>query len=376
MTVSYHDGHPDEHTTQVSASSEGRSSHVMKAVIFKEVGCIEVVERPKPDIQHPTDAIVKVLHTSICGTDLHIMRGHVPTCTPGRILGHEGVGIIDALGPGVTGLELGDLVLISCISACGTCKRCREGMTSHCVQGGWILGHTIDGTQAEYVRIPHAAYSLYLLPPTVDSQTAVALSDAFPTAYECAILPGKMRPASTMAIVGAGPVGLAVLILAQLFSPKLVVLIGKGDPRLTAAMQLGADHVLSSSLGNVEITESALAFNEGEGFDIVVECVGIPETFDLCQRLLGLGGVLTNVGVHGSKADLHLESLWSKNISITSRLVDTTTLSHLLSLLEKGKIDPGLLISHRFSFDDIMQAYEVFQLGSSKDVLKVIISMN
>jgi alcohol dehydrogenase len=182
------------------------------------------------------------------------------------------------------------------------------------VQGGWILGHTIDGTQAEYVRIPHAAYSLYLLPPTVDSQIAVALSDAFPTAYECAILPGKMRPASTMAIVGAGPVGLAVLILAQLFSPRLVVLIGKGGPRLTAAMQLGADHVLSSSLGNVEITKSALAFNEGEGFDTVVECVGIPETFDLCQRLLGLGGILTNVGVHGSKADLHLESLWSKNI--------------------------------------------------------------
>lgn len=314
MTAPLHDEYSNEHTTRVPTSSEGHPTHTMKAVIFKEVGSIEIVDKPKPVIISPTDAIVKVLHTSICGTDLHIMRGHVPTCIPGRILGHEGVGIIDTLGPGVTGLTLGDLVLISCISACGTCKRCRDGMTSHCVQGGWILGHTIDGTQAEYVRVPHAAFSLYNLPPTVDSQIAVALSDAFPTAYECAILPGKLRPASTIAVVGAGPVGLAVLILAKLFSPRLVVLIGKGDPRLTAAMQLGADHVLSSSMGNDKITESALALNEGEGFDVVVECVGTPETFDLCQRLLGLGGILTNVGVHGSKADLHLESLWSKNI--------------------------------------------------------------
>ncbi|KAJ5758411.1 hypothetical protein N7520_005567 [Penicillium odoratum] len=347
----------------------------MKAVVFKEVGCIEIVDRPKPHIQHTTDAIVKVLHTSICGTDLHIMRGHVPTCMPGRILGHEGVGVIDTLGTGVTGLNIGDLVLISCISACGTCKRCRAGMTSHCVTGGWILGHTIDGTQAEYVRIPHAAFSLYPLPSTIDPQIAVALSDAFPTAYECAILPGKVQPGSTLAIVGAGPVGLAVLILAKLFSPKLVVLIGKGEPRLAAAMQLGADHVLSSSLGNEEITKSALAVSEGEGYDTVVECVGIPETFDLCQSLLGLGGILTNVGVHGSKTDLHLENLWSKNISITCRLVDTTTLIQLLSLLEKGKIHPGLLISHRFTFGDITEAYETFQLGSSKDVLKVVIGM-
>ncbi|KAJ5924935.1 hypothetical protein N7454_007574 [Penicillium verhagenii] len=374
MTIS----HPDENSSQVSIMPEQgfHLAKTMKAVIFKDVGSIEVVERPRPEIHHPTDAIVKMLHTSICGTDLHIMRGHVPTCTPGRILGHEGVGIIDALGSGVTGLNIGDLVLISCISACGSCKRCRVGMTSHCVGGGWILGHTIDGTQAEYVRIPHAAFSLYILPPDVDSQTAVALSDAFPTAYECAILPGKMRPGCTMAIVGAGPVGLAVLILAKLFSPKLVVLVGKGDPRLTAAMQLGADHVLSSSLGNDEITKSALDVNEGEGFDIVVECVGVPQTFELCQRLLGLGGVLTNVGVHGSKTDLHLENLWSNNISITSRLVDTTTLNQLLCLLEKGKIDPGLLISHRFAFGNILEAYDTFKLGSSKRVLKVIISMN
>ncbi|EAU33716.1 conserved hypothetical protein [Aspergillus terreus NIH2624] len=328
---------PSEHPSQ------------MKAVIFKEIGTIEAVDRPKPQIQHPTDAIVKVLHTSICGTDLHIMRGHVPTCVPGRILGHEGVGVVDALGSGVSNLQVGDCVLISCISACGTCKRCRAGMTSHCTTGGWILGHTIDGTQAEYVRVPHAGFSLYVLPPSVDAQAAVALSDAFPTAYECAILPGNLRPGCTIAVVGAGPVGLAVLVLAKkLFAPRNVVLVGKGEHRLQAGRTLGADHALSSALGNEQIIEQALAVNDGEGFDVVVECVGIPETFDLCQKLLGLG--------------------------ITSRLVDTTTLGDLVNLVQKEKIDPGLLISHRFAFSDIMRAYDTFKAGSSRDVLKVVIT--
>ncbi|GES63649.1 alcohol dehydrogenase [Aspergillus terreus] len=345
----------------------------MKAVVFKDIGTIEAVDRPKPQIQHPTDAIVKVLHTSICGTDLHIMRGHVPTCVPGRILGHEGVGVVDALGSGVSNLQVGDCVLISCISACGTCKRCRAGMTSHCTTGGWILGHTIDGTQAEYVRVPHAGFSLYVLPPSVDAQAAVALSDAFPTAYECAILPGNLRPGCTIAVVGAGPVGLAVLVLAKrLFAPRNVVLVGKGEHRLQAGRTLGADHALSSALGNEQIIEQALAVNDGEGFDVVVECVGIPETFDLCQKLLGLGGVLTNVGVHGTKADLHLQDLWAKNIC--NRLVDTTTLGDLVNLVQKEKIDPGLLISHRFAFSDIMRAYDTFKAGSSRDVLKVVIT--
>ncbi|KAL4895155.1 alcohol dehydrogenase [Aspergillus ambiguus] len=363
--------------TILPVPSRNSSSPQMKAIVFKEVGAIEFVNVTKPQIQHPTDAIVKLLHTSICGTDLHIMRGNVPTCLPGRILGHEGVGVIETLGSGVSNLQVGDCVLISCISACGTCKRCRAGMTSHCTTGGWILGHTIDGTQAEYVRVPHAGFSLYVLPPSVDVQSAVALSDAFPTAYECAILPGNLRPGCTIAVVGAGPVGLAVLVLAKkLFSPRNIVLIGKGDHRLNAGKNLGADHVLSSLLGNDPIIEQAMAANDGEGFDVVVECVGIPETFDLCQRLLGLGGILTNVGVHGTKVDLHLQDLWAKNICITSRLVDTTTLGDLVSLVQKERIDPALLISHRFKFSDITNAYETFKAGSSSDVLKVVISMD
>ncbi|KAF9890103.1 hypothetical protein FE257_006264 [Aspergillus nanangensis] len=349
----------------------------MKAVIFKQIGTIETVYRSKPEIQQPTDAIVKILHTSICGTDLHIMRGHVPTCTPGRILGHEGVGVIDALGPGVSNLKVGDHVLISCISGCGLCKHCRAGMPSHCLSGGWILGHTIDGTQAEYVRIPHAGSSLYPLPPSVDAQGAVALSDAFPTAYECAILPGKLKPGCTIAIVGAGPVGLAVLMLAKkLFSPRMILLVGKGQHRLNAAKGLGADHVLSSALGNDALTEMALAENNGDGFDLVVECVGIPQTFELCQKLLGLGGTITNVGVHGTKTDLHLQDLWAKNICITSRLVDTNTLNDLIGLVQSKMIDPELLISHRFKFSDITNAYELFNTGSSTNVLKVVISMD
>ncbi|MFC7782043.1 zinc-dependent alcohol dehydrogenase family protein [Legionella taurinensis] len=345
----------------------------MKALVYQGPGKKKVVERPKPTITHPGDAIVKITKTTICGTDLHILKGDVPTCTPGRIIGHEGVGIVDEIGAAVTHLCKGDAVLISCISSCGTCRNCRKGMYSHCLTGGWVLGHTIDGTQAEYVRIPHADTSLYKIPANLAEEALVMLSDIFPTGFECGVLNGKIQPGQTVAIVGAGPIGLATLLTAKLYSPAEIILIDMDEHRLDVAKQLGATHTLNSQSDN--IIEKVMELTEGIGVDTAIEAVGIPQTFELCEALVAPGGIIANIGVHGVKADLHLETLWSHNITITTRLVDTVSTPMLLKAVQSQKIDPSRLISHRFKFSDVMKAYDVFGQAAKTGALKVIIEM-
>lgn len=287
----------------------------MSAIVFNKLGEVALVQRPKPKIQSPGDALVKVTHASICGTDLHILQGHVPSCQPGRILGHEGVGIIESLGAGVTTLTVGMKVLIACISSCGVCTRCRGNLSAHCTTGGWILGNTIDGTQAEYVRVPHAACSLYPLPDAVTPEGALPLSDSVPTAYDVGLLPGNIKPGAKVAIIGAGPVALALVMLAKLYSPKCIVVIGRGESRLETAKKLGADHVFSTLHGDDVAVQKALEVSGGGGFDLVSECVGAPSTFNICQRLLSIGGTLTNAGVHGCQVTFDIHQLWDKNIS-------------------------------------------------------------
>ncbi|KAL1970218.1 hypothetical protein VTN77DRAFT_5378 [Rasamsonia byssochlamydoides] len=346
----------------------------MKALVYTSANTVELQERDKPTLQSPTDAIVKLLHTTICGTDLHILAGHVPSAQPGRILGHEGVGVIESLGSAVVGLSVGDTVLISCITACGSCRSCRKGMPSHCVEGGWILGNTIDGTQAEYVRIPHATSSLYKLPSGVDPRAAVALSDAFPTGLECGTLNARVEPGNTVVIVGAGPVGLAAMITAKLYSPSLIVVVDLDDARLQAARELGANHTVNSRTADVVKTLRDLTPG-GEGFDSVIEAVGIPATFELCQELVAPGGAIANVGVHGQKVDLHLEKLWDRNISINMKLVDAVTTPKLLRLYESGTLKPGSLLTHSFSFAQANQAYDTFRAAAKHNALKVIIDL-
>lgn len=343
----------------------------MKALIYQGKNKKSIEERPKPKIQHQTDAIVKVNKTTICGTDLHILKGDVSTCAPGRILGHEGIGIVEELGSNISSLSVGDEVLISCISSCAKCEYCRRGMYSHCKEGGWILGNTIDGTQAEYVRIPHADTSLYKIPNLTDD-AFVMLSDILPTGFECGVLNGKIQPGSTVAIVGAGPIGLAVLLTAHLYSPSLIIMIDKDEHRLNLAKQLGATYVLNSSNENIidkimEITQC--------GVDTAIEAVGIPETFVLCENIVAPGGTIANIGVHGAEVPLFLERLWSQNITITTRLVDTITTPALLKMVASKKIDPNILISHHFSFEEIMEAYETFAQASKTQAIKMIITM-
>lgn len=344
----------------------------MKALVYKGPGQKALEDRPMPVIQAPGDAVVKVVKTTICGTDLHILKGDVPTCAPGRILGHEGVGVIEAIGAAVTTFKPGDRVLISCISSCGKCEYCRRGMYSHCTTGGWILGNAIDGTQAEYVRIPHAETSLYPIAQGADEEAMVMLSDILPTGFECGVLNGKVAPGSTVAIVGAGPIGLAALLTAQLYSPAEIIMIDLDHSRLEIARRFGATQVINSSDGKAAETVSSLT--GGRGVDTAIEAVGVPATFELCEELVAPGGVIANIGVHGKAVNLHLETLWSRNIAVTTRLVDTATTPMLLKTVRSGRIDPTRLITHRFTLDQILDAYDTFGRAAETKALKVIIN--
>jgi alcohol dehydrogenase len=344
----------------------------MKALVYLGPGRKQVEDRPKPELKAPDDAIVKILKTTICGTDLHILKGDLPSCAPGRILGHEGVGVIEQTGPGVTAFHPGDHVLISCITSCGKCEYCRRGMYSHCLTGGWILGNQIDGTQAEYVRIPHADTSLYPVPQGADEEALVMLSDILPTGFECGVLNGKVAPGSTVAIVGAGPIGLAALLTAQFYSPAEIIMIDLDDRRLQVASRFGATQIINSTDGKA--ADKVKALTGGRGVDSAIEAVGVPATFLLCQDIVAPGGVIANIGVHGTKVDLHLERLWSANIAITTRLVDTVTTPMLLKTVQSRKLDPKQLITHRFTFDQILDAYETFGQAARTGALKVIIA--
>ncbi|KAI7973769.1 hypothetical protein EIK77_001832 [Talaromyces pinophilus] len=285
----------------------------MKGLVYTGPNSFEIQDQPIPQIEKPTDAVVKMLHSSICGTDLHILKGHVPTVEYGRILGHEGVGTIVSLGNSVDGLFVGDTVLISCITACGVCSSCTSGLRSHCVNGGWILGNVIAGTQAEYVRIPHAMCSLHRLPGNINTKACVAFSDALPTAMECGVINGDIKPGSTVVIIGAGPVGLSALLTARLYTPSSIICIDVDEERLNHAKRLGADKTLNSRAPDA--METLDSMNGGRGFDSVIEAVGIPETFELCQKLVAPGGSIANIGVHGQTVNLYLENLWDHNIS-------------------------------------------------------------
>lgn len=349
-----------------------KKSIEMNALVYHGPGLKSWEKKEKPMLLHSTDAIIKISKTTICGTDLHILKGDVPEVTAGRILGHEGVGIVEETGSAVTAFKKGDHVLISCITSCGKCDYCKKGMYSHCEKGGWILGHLIDGTQAEYVRIPFADNSLYHIPQNTDEEALVMLSDILPTAFECGVINGQVKPGDTVAIVGAGPIGLAALITAQFYTPSEIIMIDVDDNRLEVAKTFGATQTINSKDENA--LEFIMNLTEKKGVDVAIEAVGIPETFELCESIIGAGGHIANVGVHGKSVSLHLETLWSKNITITTRLVDTVSTSMLLKTVISKKLDPAKLITHRFALKDIVAAYDTFQNAAREKTLKVILS--
>jgi len=345
----------------------------MKALVYHGPGKRSYEEKPMPTIQEPTDVIVKVTHTTICGTDLHILKGDVPSVTDGRILGHEGVGIVEQAGSSVSSFSVGDHVLISCISSCGRCANCKKGMYSHCENGGgWVLGVKIDGTQAEYVRIPFADNSLYPIPVGADEEALVMLSDILPTGFECGVLNGQVKPGDTVAIIGAGPIGLATLLTAQFYSPAEIYMVDNDDNRLQVAKVFGATQVINNGLGNA--AEKILVLTNNRGVDVAIEAIGVPESFDICQEIVTAGGRIANVGVHGKPVQLNLDKLWAQNITLTTRLVDTVTTPMLLKTVVSGRLQPKQLITHHFGLDQVMQAYDTFGNATKEHALKVIIT--
>ncbi len=344
----------------------------MKALVYHGPDNKAWEEKPKPHISQPTDAVVKIYKTTICGTDLHIMKGDVPTVTDGRILGHEGVGVIEEAGSAVTNFKKGDHVLISCITSCGKCEYCKKGMYSHCANGGWILGNTIDGTQAEYVRIPYADNSLYPIPAGADEEALVMLSDILPTGFECGVLNGQVKPGDIVAIVGSGPVGLAALLTAQFFTPAEIIMVDLDDNRLAVAKTFGANQTVNSGHGHA--IEEIMRLTGNKGVDVAIEAVGIPATFELCEKIIAPGGHLANVGVHGKSVELHLETLWAQNITITTRLVDTVTTPMLLKVIQSNKLKANQLITHHFKLADIIAAYDTFKHADREKALKVIMT--
>ncbi|MFD6191955.1 zinc-dependent alcohol dehydrogenase family protein [Streptomyces sp. NPDC060275] len=343
----------------------------MKSYVFHGPGRSGWEDTPDPDVKEPTDAVVRVDAVTICGTDLHILKGDVPEVRPGTVLGHEAVGEIVEVGTDVRTVRPGDRVLVSCITACGRCRYCREGVYGQCLGGGgWILGHLINGTQAEYVRVPYADLSVHPLPGAVADQDAVLLADIFPTAYEVGVLNGRVRPGETVVVVGAGPIGLAAVATARLFAPERIVVVDLAAARLEAARKIGADAVADAR----EQPEQLVAdLTGGLGADVVIEAVGVPETFEMCTRMVRPGGHVANVGVHGKPASLHLEDLWIKNVTITTGLVDTRSTPTLLRMTASGRLPTAQLVTHTFPLERMEEAYEVFSGAADTGALKVVL---
>ncbi|RVU22214.1 alcohol dehydrogenase [Streptomyces antnestii] len=343
----------------------------MKALVFHGPGTSAWEDVPDPAVQDAADAVVRVEAVTICGTDLHILKGDVPEVRPGTVLGHEAVGEVVEVGGAVHDVRPGDRVLVSCITACGRCRFCREAAYGQCRGGGgWILGHLIDGTQAEYVRVPHADLSTYPLPGAVDVKDAVLLADIFPTAYEVGVLNGRVAPGDTVAVVGAGPIGLATIATAGFFTPERIIAVDLAPARLDAAKNLGADAV---ALAGDEAEQLVADLTQDLGADVVIEAVGVPESFELCTRIVRPGGHVANIGVHGKPATLHLEDLWIKDVTITTGLVDTRSTPTLLRMMAAGRLPASSMVTHTFLLDDMEEAYDVFSRAADTGALKVVL---
>lgn len=350
--------------------SKIKSRQTMRALVYDGPGKIELKEVEKPGIEKSTDALIKILKTTICGTDLGILHGKTPTVKPGTTLGHEGIGVVEEVGSSIRNFKKGDHVIISCITSDGSCEYCKKQMYSHCEDGGWILGHLINGTQAEYVRIPHADNSLYLIPNGLEEEALVMLSDILPTGHEIGVLNGRVKPGDTIAIVGAGPVGMSALLTAQFYSPAKIYMIDLDENRLALAKTFGATHTINS--GTVDAAKQILTETR-DGVDVAIEAVGAPATFDICQSIIRPGGHIANIGVHGKSVDLQIQNLWIQNITLTMGLVNTNTTPMLLKTVESGKLQPGKLITHHFKLDEIQKAYEIFGNPAKEKAMKVII---
>jgi alcohol dehydrogenase len=344
----------------------------MHALVYHGPGQIAWEERPAPAIEDPGDVIVRVSKTTICGTDLAILRGAVPTVAPGRVLGHEATGYVTAVGPAVADLRVGDHVIVPCTSSCGRCPACRKGIYSSCVRGGWLLGNSIDGVQAEYARVPLADSSLHRIPAQMCEEAALMLADIIPTGLEVGVQKGEVSLGDTVAVIGAGPVGLATIMAAQFFAPACVIAVDIDESRLALARRLGATHVVNNRGGDAR--EQIMALTGGAGVDVAVEVIGSPDTCELAQAIIGPGGRMANIGIYSKSVELHKDVLWTRNVTIRMGVVNTTSIPALLKLIQASKLDPCQLISHHFRLDEIVRAYALFARAAEEHAVKVVLT--
>jgi alcohol dehydrogenase len=344
----------------------------MKALVYHGPGQRSWDTVDDPTIIDPTDIVVRIDSSTICGSDLHILRGDVPETPPGTVLGHEAVGVVQEIGPNVSTVAVGDRVLLSCVSSCGRCRFCKEGRYGQCLGGGgWIFGHLIDGLQAEYARVPFADNSVYKVPEHLSDEQVLFLADILPTAYEVGVLNGMVSPGDVVAIVGAGPIGLAAILTASLYTPGRIVAIDLADSRLEAAVRFGADTTINN--GREDALEQIMELTDGLGADVAFEAVGVPQTFELAAELIRPCGRVANIGVHGKPVTLHLETLWVRDVTVTTGLVDTYTIPRLMKLVSSGRLDPTIFATHRFALGDTMSAYDTFTDAASTNALKVVL---
>lgn len=344
----------------------------MKALVYHGPGQRGWDTVNDPTIIDPTDIVVRIDSSTICGTDLHILKGDVPETTPGTVLGHEAVGTVQELGAGVTSVAIGDRVLLSCVSACGRCRFCKEAHYGQCLGGGgWIFGHTIDGLQAEYARVPFADNSVFKIPDELSDEQVLFLADILPTSLEVGVLNGMVTPGDVVAIIGAGPIGLAAIMTAKLYTPGRIVAIDLADSRLESALRFGADTTINN--GREDPYARIMELTDGLGADVAFEAVGVPQTFELATEIIRPGGRVANIGVHGAPATLHLEKLWIRNVTVTTGLVDTYTIPRLMKLVASGRLDPTIFATHRFALEDTMDAYDTFADAATTNALKVVL---
>ena len=344
----------------------------MKALVYHGPGQRGWDTVADPTILDPTDAIVRIDTSTICGTDLHILKGDVPETTPGTVLGHEAVGTVQEVGAGVTTVARGDRVLISCVSSCGRCRYCKEARYGQCLGGGgWIFGHLINGLQAEYARVPFADNSVYKVPEQLSDEQVLFLADILPTSFEVGVLNGMVAPGDVVVVVGAGPIGLAAILTAKLYTPGRIVAIDLVDSRLDSARRFGADTIINN--GNEDAIAKVQELTDGLGADVAFEAVGVPQTFELATELIRAGGRVANIGVHGQSATLHLERLWIRDVTITTGLVDTFSIPQLMRLIASGHLDPSLFATHRFPLGETMAAYDTFADAANTNALKVVL---
>jgi alcohol dehydrogenase len=344
----------------------------MRALVYQGPGQRGWDTVADPTIIDPTDLVVRIDTSTICGTDLHILKGDVPETTPGTVLGHEAVGTVEEIGAGVSTVAVGDRVLMSCVSSCGRCRFCKEGRYGQCLGGGgWIFGHLIDGLQAEYARVPFGDNSVYQVPEELSDEQVLFLADILPTSYEVGVLNGMVAPGDVVAIVGAGPIGLAAILTATLYTPGRIVAIDLDDGRLASAMRFGADTAINN--GREDAVAKVMELTDGLGADVAFEAVGVPQTFELATELIRPGGRVANIGVHGKPVTLHLEKLWNRDVTVTTGLVDTFSIPQLLRLTTSGRLDPSLFATHRFPLGETMAAYDTFADAANTKALKVVL---